>query len=288
MGGLEMQLDINKLPDSVFIKAVRCRQILIARMMTKDEKASIPRGSGDIVVRSPIGEEYILYRNDVLSNYRYLNGSRISIAGWERGRQYLIYKEDNTPVFICCVPSAKYSELINNNQRIKNKDNGIYLVCMQKENQEPYREKIYWVTSKLFKKMFKILPNDKIEKHYKKVTKYKDNFDFGDGAIDNLTQHEITKTTIVKQPEKIENNSLNETTVEYKYEAIARVVTLSGETVGFILSANNGQTKKVTKSQLMAVANKKLVRNIVLVSKDNKYFLRGNGITIESLPVVLN
>ena len=149
----KIPLEFDKIPDRMFIPAVRVRDIVKARPLTHEEKSKIKRGSPDILVEPIIGESYLLTRNDIVVNFRYTNGTKIKTSGWESTKQYIIYRNDNTEVAVMQVPLNHTVNVNGNIANKKSRNSGEYIVCTFGENGEIERQSAKVVTSAVFKKI---------------------------------------------------------------------------------------------------------------------------------------
>lgn len=295
-------MDLDKIISKGMLPVIRKRDILKARTLSRDEKKNIERGGPDILAISPSGQKIMLRREEVIKNYTYLDGKRISMAGWNSSKQYLIARLDNSDAVAMMVPlncTANVNGIKANNAK---RSTGDYIVGLIDGAGSIDQSTIGIIPSAIFKKMYYMPPNDVITRNLrgnnKLYTPYRqkppaknteisftkqlgidaESIDFGDSILE-------------KQPVKpVNNTNMNlakpkqETT--YKYMATGRLVNQSGETIGFIIQNKAGQTKEISKGQMMELCKRKLVSNIMLGVKSDTgtHYLRGNNIRIEMLP----
>lgn len=309
--------DIDVVLNKGMLPVVRKRDILRARVLTREEKKELPRGGPDVVTITPSGQKIMMKRTDITSRYTYLDGKKISMAGWTSSKEYVIARLDNTEALAIMVPADCSLEVNGQYANSSKRKTGDYVVGLLDSSGAIDKNTLGIVPSAMFKKMYYMPPNEVIARNlrnkHKEVTAPTlqnnrsnivssvreqpdytgalgmdtSSFDFGDSDIykeanKKQVQSTLPKTSIKfdKEPEKTEKQS------DYKYFATGRLVDQAGETVGFVIQNKEGQTRNITKGQMMEVCKKKLVSNIMVGIKADtgKAYLRGNNIRIDMLP----
>ena len=104
-------------------------------------------------------------------------------------------------------------------------------------------------------------------------------------------QRPVQNQNMQRQQPQVHGGNAPVTQVKYKFKAIKRIVDMrSRKLVGFVfLDLNTGKEMKISMDKARECCSRRLVANIMLVQKPgtNIQFLRGNGITLESLPEVI-
>ena len=297
----KIPLTFSRIPNRMFIPAVRVRDIVKARPLTQEEKSNIKRGSPDILIEPLIGESYLLYRNDVVGNFRYTNGSKIKTSGWESTKQYIIYRNDNTNVMVMQVPLNHTVEVNGKVANAKSRSSGEYIVCTLDESGEISRESAKIVTSAVFRKMCYIPRNDVITRHRGSKNKLFNFFDTVRGAFTTVDRSNnfIRPMNRVKLPNS--NNTIPKPNLaqvnrvntigqidksQSKYTIIGQIHDNYGKRVGFVIQSYSGETKDIPKNVAIKLAqSKKLANAELVVNAGVEPYLRGNGIKLDELPI---
>ena len=304
-------LDLSKILERGMIPVVRKRNIVKARLLPRSEQGA---NGIDIILTSPSGVKTSINRKTLISRYTYLNGGKISLAGWRSSKEYTVCALDNTNGLAMLVP-LRYKLKVNG--RIVNggkRKVGDYIVVDVGEDGRMIQDTIGVLPSSLFKKMYYIPPNEIINRHSRhrksqfnnqstascpatKPNNVKEAFDFGDSDI--YKQHDMhmekstinySKPVIDKQQyhsepktNQSDNSSIH---INYKYIAVGRLINSRGELVGFVIQTKDGKSTNITKEQMINACKKKLVSNIMVATRpeNGAIFLRGNNIRIENLP----
>ena len=147
------------------IPVIRRRDILMARVMTREEKSSRERGAPDIAVVTPSGQQMILKRSDITSNYTYLSGRKISLAGWKTSNRYTIFKNDNTRAFAMMIPSNCTITVGEKSANTSGRTNPDYVVALATQDGQIDRSTLGIIPSAMFKKMYHIPNNEIIQRN---------------------------------------------------------------------------------------------------------------------------
>lgn len=303
----------TELPDNVFIPVIRKRDIVRARPLSREEKREYGKGCPDILLVSPTGEQRLITRQELLSNFTYLNGRKININGWSSKKNYMVVRMDDTQLFAMLVP---YNCTINIKGRNANKNQnrrGDFIICLTDNNGGIDRGSANLISNKIFKKMFHIPENEVITRNIGKG-----NQEFNPAETKNRRRNSnrvnnsphknknvVTPdfglnedafaqmaSEIQRQPSKpadtsiIKNNPANTDRVaptNQQYTAIGRLMQ-NGVIAGFVIQNSKGATRNVTKQEMMQLCQRKMISNVILSRKESgAYYLRGNGIRIDML-----
>lgn len=301
-------IELDKILSKGMLPVVRKRDILRARTLSRDEKKDIERGGPDILVTSPSGQKYMMHRAELLKSYTYLDGKKISMAGWSSSREYIVARLDNTNALAMMVPLNCTAEVGGAKANQSKRSAGDYIVGLVDESGSIDKETVGIIPAAMFKKMYYMPPNEVITRNLRGSNKLYN--PFGNKVNYSRPQEKPSKTIdftkqlgldmdafdfgdkeIAKQPAKqVNTGNMNmakpKQESQYKYIATGRLINQSGETIGFIIQNKTGQTKDISKAQMMELCRKKLVSNIMLGVKSDTgtQYLRGNNIRLEMLP----
>lgn len=276
MGALKLEFD--RIPNKALMPVIRKRDIMKARILARKEKERLQPGSPDVLLVSPLGYRQMLSRREFIREYKHINGRRIQLAGWKGGREYFVMKDDNTPAVALFIPRN-----CNLSVRGKKVTGGSYVVCFRGEQGGIDRNRPYFISRALFRKMFTVLPNEIIERNK------------GKGAKDFRASRAKTKgrqAEPVARPKVLRNTesrqpviSRNTKEVDNRFEAIGRIVNSQDKIIGFLIRDPNGMSRQVTKREMVALCERELVKNIIVATReaDGVKYLRGNGIRIGEL-----
>lgn len=278
-------VDFNKISDNAFIKAVKTREIMRARLLTKIEKTKINRGGPDVYCQSLNGALGLLTRTDIMRNYKYLNGKKVRVLNWYASDEYFIARPDNIDVMAVKVPKAINIRVKDKVTNTKKSSTGDYIVCAVNEDGSINRESAFIVTSDVFKKMFYISPSALKDR--------RSGLSVVTPRVINKQTYDLNSTNNIKI-ETVSNKNENNmsamgnigATKSNKYIAVAQIHNDYGQRVGFMIQSSSGATKEITKQVMINLCNSNKVSNIELVNNgDNNIYLRGNGVKIEDLPI---
>lgn len=215
-------IDIKDVVNRGMIPVVRKRDILRVRIMSSEEKKGLPRGSPDIVAISPSGTQITMSRSEVVKNYSYLSGKKISLAGWKSSNEYTIFKPDNTQAFAMMVP-LNCTTLVNGKEANKSgRKNADYIIVLADDSGEPMMQTLGIIPSAMFKKMYHMPNNDVIQRNKGKGHKL---FGKGPGGeeerlpqYNNVQQEPIAKISQVPLKQKFAKQPLKQKPIDFAGE----------------------------------------------------------------------
>lgn len=303
-------MELDKILSKGMLPVVRKRDILKARTLSREEKRELERGGADILVTSPSGTQMMMKRADIIKQYTYLDGKKISMAGWSSSKEYIIAKLDNTNAFAMMVPLNCTANVNGTKANAAQRKSGDYIVCLADSSGNIDESTVGVIPAAMFKKMYYMPPNEVISRHYGSgnktynpnapkqkssvVSTRKQPINFTEQLGMNTEDFDFGVEDMYKQPEKkVQSSNMNMAKPEkestYKYLAIGRLVNQSRETIGFVIQNKSGATKNISKGQMMELCKKRLVSNVMLGVKSDtgKAYLRGNNIRLEMLPEYL-
>lgn len=318
--GHSVIIDAGKIPDEGYIRAIRIRNIVNFRLMNKDEKAS--PGCPDVIVESLFGEKRIITRNDLIDNYVFITGKKISIAGVKRNVYYKAMAPDNTEVFYLIVPENAVA-VINNNKVPK----GSVITILSNGNGELDRNSIKAMAMSTFKKMCVTPYNDRIRKNAsskyriftiydkKLMEKNKPNsykiwyskLKPSNSFIRDRENKNINKQRTVQnkqrpiinnqqeirpsvQDQAVQNNIQRPVNNEYIFIAVRKIIDNNNKIIGFVLRNRKGVEKPIDFSTVIRMCEEKKIKNLMISSRTTSNggvtrYIKGNGISIDQLPI---
>lgn len=279
----------DDLPAKGFIDAIKVQDICKMRIIGRKErdKIGLKQGDPDVIITSITGERRQITRQQLCKEYACTNGKKILLAFVRDSKDYIVKSRAgyNETYKILKLPNNCQAVLRNN--RVQP---GSYIICTADEQGNANVGNMYAVSSKMFKRMFKIPMQPVIEKS------------LGLG----LVRKNVSKTTILSKELKQEQNNTsninkpkanlqktqtnNTEHTKYRFTAINKIVDNTGRIIGFtIQEIATNKTKPMTLTQVKQLCSVKSVSNIILVRNENtgQSYLKGNGIRLESLPKVL-
>lgn len=180
----------DNLPASGFIDAIKTRDICKIRVMTRQEKSSMPNGSPDVSVNSITGEKYMISRVQLINNFRFISGRKLMMILMHEGTVYTVQRTCNELYKAIKIPS-------NCNGIFKGRDigNGGYLICRALQDGTPDMTTMSTISASDFRKVFRIPMQDIIQRYR---GQHKKNTEFGlfnkRRARSKLTKNNISGT----------------------------------------------------------------------------------------------
>ncbi|MBR1455158.1 MAG: hypothetical protein IJ593_11055 [Lachnospiraceae bacterium] len=290
-------IEYKDIPDKVFVKAILIRDIAKARLLSKEEKQNIERGSPDIEVISIVGGKSMVDRNSILANYKYTNNKRVKTYGWKSGKEYVIYRDINDEVYVFKVPTYAKVKVGNKVANYSSKGSGDYIICLSNERGID-RANVYVVSSQLFRKLGFIQNSDTIDKCYNKPKNSRRQFNLI-AAINKIVSSRDNGFSLPLmnddkpvQPDRT-NYSVSASNNYTKpangpkgqVKLVGQIHNSFGKRIGYIVMDSNGKTGKINKNAAVKLAYNHKISNAEAVKTNSEYFLRGNGIAIEKLPI---
>lgn len=237
------------------------RDIWVGRLKPYKQRQS---GGKDIELKSVLTKEEIeVDRNTLKEQFMGIDGKAIKLFAVKEGRMFGLLRNTQTQEFY-----VKYGKE-NDNAEPK------YYI-MDKDG-----EVLFTVDRQIFRKAFRLHKSTRLNLKRKEETLQRKV-----DKLKNQTQP-TTQTTQATQPQTTQTTQPTRTqtpTPKARYKAIRRIEHDS-KTVGLVLldSITNRQVK-VNLTNIKRMAKEGEITNIETVTKQNKQFIRGNGIRIGELP----
>lgn len=266
-----MNLNVKDIPDALFHDVLFVREICMAVMLDKQtrDKLGLPNGSPDVMVKSLSGRKVLVSRLDLVDRYSNTDGSKIKISSWHYGEKHMIVRDINKAMKMFSVP--KNSKVVVN---INGKD-------IPKERCIIYNTN----AGKIIKEKPMIISTDAFIKQFK-VTKKASKQDMKNLAINMRATKKIQK-------QQEENKKANRAEDRKPINSgaigliVAIVVNADNKVIGYRI--RNLKTNKETDfatSKVKELCRNQKIKNMTIVAKDGKEFLRGVGMRKENLPRV--
>lgn len=285
-----------------FVDAIKVNELANFLILGRNVRKQHP-GEPDVVITSATGEQFVITRKELVNNYRYLSGNRIRMAFIKENKRYTVFSNCNKQYAAMLLPSNMIGYL--GNQRLQA---GSYIVAPKNQDGSIDFSKITVVNRSLFRKLFMIPYQPVIQRNLgrpgsisnrvrNKISNTK-SFTDGNGRLGNnsvrternsIRNGNSAGVALQKQaPAQCNTTRPMEKVVrpnKYNYRAIGKCENDSGVIVGYLIEDIRGQKKPISVAGVMEMCAKHQIANLMLQTKENgQSFLRGNGISIESLP----
>lgn len=318
-GTINIKTDL--VPDKGFIDAIKTKNIVKFRIMspkTKKATESYKPGGPDVVVSHITGETQVIYRKELVKNYLHASGNKIRISILKDDKQYLAYNICNEKYKIIKLPNNCVATLPNG---VKTKS-GYYVLARVNEAGQIDKNSITMISPNIFKKMFKIPPQEVVKRHLGRKSKSGKIFKlFNKDKQDKLNQRKreqikpkfnsaeigmnpsninvasvndkpsntVWKPTMNRVNREIVPNKPNSSNSHYKYRVTSKVIDIEGRMLGFaVQEIATGNTRNLKVNELTQLCMNKLVENVMVVrNQRGNMYLKGNGCSLESLPQVI-
>lgn len=300
---MKMTLSLKDITEKRMIKALRVREVGLAKILSRAEKANRAPGSPDVYIDPFVGKPYFIDRQTFVDNFTYLNGNRINIMGWKHGNKYYVMRPTKSLAYIVQIP--KYVQFNLNgmmaNSRGANKPE--FLVILADNSGNLDYESSSLITPALFKKMFTVPMCDVIARNSGKtgyakkqnrstarVNNSKSNINLSKDDANRGVQNRVN---IIKAPNSTMNNTSSyrvnnsESNSSCRYMVIAQIHNNIGQRIGYlIVDRATNRRIKVSKQNMETMCKQRLVGNAKFVVRNGIGFIQGVGIQVDSLPIV--
>lgn len=291
------RVNVLQLPDEVFMDGTKVVEIMRARILTRQEKKSRERGAPDIQLRGLAGAQTYITRADLVKMFIGIDGRKITIASWKSGKNYLVYTQKNTRVAILHSPrKPRYLLELPNKKVLKP---GYYFVCDVNETGKIDKLHGIQVGPSVFKKMFVI--NESTDEYIARTrTATKESAIVVEQTTNRVKQAANARNSrpnniggaggsggvgtpsSVLNTKQVQDNT-PKINAKAKMYVVAKILNRENQLVGYIIS-NGKEEKPFQRNKVIEMCRKHALRNMSLVEKDGKEYLRGVGITHDSLP----
>lgn len=153
-------IDFNKLSDSDFINAILVRDIVKVKMLPPEATRG-NNGAPDIMVKHAIGNtEHMIHRNDLVNNYRQIDGKKIKIPFMKYDKVYTFIRICGDEYLAWLIPKNMSGVL--NSISIAG---GNYVIARRAEDGSLDTSSMCMVSGPLFRRSFKVPMQPIIQKH---------------------------------------------------------------------------------------------------------------------------
>lgn len=267
-----MSIALENIPSELFHDVLLVREICQATLLDKDKrkKMGLPNGSPDTLLISLLGSKKLVRRNEIMENYKNKDGSAIKLSGWHYDKKYIVYKQESIPMKMFAVPNNSKTTITYKGNTIKS---GMCVLCLT-DNGKINKDKIVVMTQDNFRKQFK-------------VTKVATKSDIRKLANSLKATRDLQKQDKEQKDRwrPVNKKPINEGAIAL---VIASLVNKNGAVIGY--KVRNLKTNKEVDfaiSKIKELCRNQKIKNMTIVAKDGKEFLRGVGIRKENLPRVL-
>lgn len=314
-------IDCNTAPDRGFLDAVKTKDIVKIRILTRQEKresTNYKPGGPDVMVISLTGEKQLIYRKDLVNKYVHTDGNRIKLSILSSGTSYIAYNVCNEPYKILKLPSNCVA-LLPSGKRTKQGD---YVVAKADASGQVNRATLSSMSPSSFRKMFKIPMQPVIKRHMGNRSKTSQMFTLINkqrlqrNMINNTPiRSRIDSSEIGMNPANINIKSVNDSNVigngvrktftptmnkninskdtishtNYRYKVLAKIVNMDKHLMGFVVEDMvTGKRNNLKINELTQLCMKKSVENVMVVrNQKGNLYLKGNGCSIENMQQVI-
>lgn len=298
---------------------------MLSRTDKADISNYIP-GSNDVELKSLDGRTQRISRKDLAKNYTYASGNKIKVMYMKSNTEYTVYKAVYNPVKVFKLPD-NCKGVLPNNTISSNGDFIVARVTddgqIDRQNifalnsskfKKAYRIPMQSIIAivdnrgngnKVSRKIFSLTagrkPNRQISQDMAVAREFSDN-----RKIIKPNNNRIVTDTNIDVPDNNRvsannNRIVTETTItnsrintqvqlpKYRYTVTNRLVDINNNLVGYaILDKKTNRTSNINENQLKKLCSSHVVDNVALVQNSNGYYyLRGNGIVLNTLPSVI-
>lgn len=257
-----MNIDFEQIPNELMHEVLFVREICQATLLDREKRKSmgLPNGSPDTLLVSLMGSKKLVRRDEILSNYKNTDGSAIRLSSWHYDKKYIVYRDECTPMRMFVVPNNSNISIEYKGNKIKNG------ACIIKSNDK----KVYIISQNNFRKQFK-------------VTKVATKSDIRKLANSLKVTKELERRAKEQQNKWRPTNKkpLNENAIGLITGAL---VNRNGAIIGY--RVKNIKTNKLIDlsiNKVKELCRNQKIKNMTIVAKDGKEFLRGIGIRKENL-----
>lgn len=184
--GKGQAMDYSRLPDNVFIRATKVRDLHKASLIPYKEREP---GEPDIKIKTLGLQDKLITRSELTQQYVYCNGKRIKLGAWKENKDVLVlYMMNPITVYVAFIPN-KYS--INVNGAVPNFPNGYYIVCSD-DNGSITRDNPIVIDARFFRKMFRLEEDirpqaEKARKKREKRRRKKEKATYKESSLENTS-----------------------------------------------------------------------------------------------------
>lgn len=293
-----IKVDIEKVPETAFIKANKVLDICVATVLDRRHNSKLERGGPDVLIQSISGERFMLTRKELCKKFRHISGKQIHLAYLKNNKAYPVYREltEADSAFRVMKTSKKYLGHLRGRMIPLES----YVVCREDGNGALLKETMTVVSPKVFRKMFKIPMQEIIRRNMSDAKKKVKQIPSSVMSEPIVTDNGLRMGVTSQIPKPIDVNDLREKTMvqgqmvnehRYPYKATHRIVNMSNHNiVGFVIKeVSTGTSKQLSLESVKRLCKQRKIENIMLVVKEgtNLEFLRGNGIKLENLPEII-
>lgn len=274
-----------------FLKAVKIRDIAHMRILSKEERSALDNKINDVQLVHASGEIDFISRAELVSRYRFLNGQKITMAYLKNSKRYTVVSDCNKEYGIILLPNHMHG-IFKGKQIPPNS----YIIAPMDTNNNIDYDNINIISKKLFRKLFVIPPQNIIKRNIGRYvnTNIRERARSMRGMNINMgMQNPYNSQMIQNKPTRNTDTNYNnmnnvQPNQRFLYKVLGKVINENGKVIGFLVVDNKGVKRTLSENKVKELCAKQLVSNLILVRPERGIpFLRGNGISIESLPSYL-
>lgn len=252
--------------------AMQVIDIVKAKPVSRKDRDKLEDKSKDIIVKSITDGSKYISREELYNNYTHISGNNVKMKYLASGRWYTLIRRVNRKCMAVGIP-------LNTNVTINNMavNGGNVILCIG--------NRVVVITKAQFKKMFAVRfkPSVRNNRTANRIARKASNIEQArikdeiNRDIDNINERVITEQN-VKQ-------AVSDRKETGKYKIIANIVNAGNNVIGYVITDRKGVKHEIPKSKAMMLCREYKIANAEVVrNRNQKEFIRGNGIRLDDLP----
>ena len=265
------------------IDVILVREITRVRVMTARDKQRSGSNGLDVAVKGVFSGARMISREQLVREYTTCNGKKIKMITIKNGVVYTLLRKCNISTKAKIVKMRNriaYSVEFNNAagettyKTIKSEDfKKMFVIYMQPSLNNGIRELFSESKPKVSKKV--AVSGDKAVS-ISEVT----NKAIGNNGRTVINSGVVNEDRSVNNVKQIKENTQNKTGIR----VVGKLMNIKGKQVGFVVEDKKGNRRQINIPTARRLTEEKKIDNMMLVTNNGKWFFRGNGMLLESLP----
>ena len=246
--------------------------IVKAKPVSRKDRDKLEDKSRDIIVKSITDGSKYISREELYNNYMHISGNKVKMKYLASGKWYTLVRRVNRKCIAVGIP-------LNNNVMINSMavNGGNVILCIG--------NRVVVVTKTQFKKMFivKFKPSVRNNRTANKIARKASNVE--QARIKDEINRDIDNINERVKAEQNTNRAISSGKETGKYKIIANIVNAGDNVIGYVITDRKGVKHEIPKSKAMMLCKEYKIANAEVVrNRNQKEFIRGNGVRLEELP----
>lgn len=257
----------NKSIQSRPIDVILVREITRIRIKTVSEKNSNEYSKCDVYARGVFSGTRMISRDTLLREYVTVNGKKINLLKLKNGVVYTVMRKCNIQAKATLIKSiGKIRYCVNFDNKYCN---GV----------------VKTISSEYFKKMFIIQMQPSLTNGIRALFNNNTTEVCDTPTVENFETKSIVKDAGMKDNKTSEQSKRTvKSNGKAGIKVSGRLFNMNGKQVGFVIEDSKGNSKQINYSTAKVLVEKHKIDNMEIVTNNGKWFFRGNGMSLESLP----